>query len=230
MLRIKKILVVAAHPDDEILGLGATMHKYAKLGAKIRVVILGEGLTSRSTHRDVNNYKDELDTHRANIYSAGRHIGYEDYRIHDFPDNRFDSLDLLDIVKIVEAEIMSFEPNVVLTHHCNDLNIDHRMTYQAVVTACRPVSEKFPESIITFETPSSTEWQPNCNFKPNLFVCVSKEDIKAKQDAMHEYMYERREYPHPRSSMALESLASVRGIASGVEYAEAFEIIRQIAI
>ncbi len=228
----KKIMLVVAHPDDELLGLGATMNKLIKeYNCKIKVVILGEGITSRSTNRDVNAWKKELAIHKKNIQLAAKAIGYHQVKTYDFPDNRFDSVALLDIVKVIEAEKKDFQPEIIFTHHGGDTNIDHRQTFDAVITATRPVENEIVNTIITFETPSSTEWQaanyPNY-FKPNLFIEVSKKNIDAKIKGMESYEFEKRSFPHPRSPEALEIQCKRNGVIVGKKFAEAFMIIRQI--
>lgn len=228
----KKIMLVVAHPDDELLGLGATMNKLIKeYNCKIKVVILGEGITSRSTNRDVNAWKKELAIHKKNIQLAAKAIGYHQVKTYDFPDNRFDSVALLDIVKVIEAEKKEFKPEIIFTHHGGDTNIDHRQTFDAVITATRPVENEIVNTIITFETPSSTEWQaanyPNY-FKPNLFIEVSKKNIDAKIKGMESYEFEKRSFPHPRSPEALEIQCKRNGVIVGKKFAEAFMIIRQI--
>lgn len=231
-LRSKKILVVVAHPDDEVLGLGATMHRLTNhYGCKIRAVILGEGITSRSDVRDVEKWKKELETHRSNITSAQKVIGYESVGIYDFPDNRFDTVALLDIIKVIEQEKSSFEPEVIFTHHGGDVNIDHQRTFEAVITACRPMSHERVNSIITFETMSGTEWRASSDpkhFIPNLFVEISERELDAKCKAMESYEFEKRTYPHPRSPEALRVRAQMWGVANGVNYAEAFHLVRMI--
>jgi LmbE family N-acetylglucosaminyl deacetylase len=228
----KKILIVAAHPDDELLGLGATMHKLIlNNNIQTRVVILGEGVSSRSDKRDIKKDKHAIDTLKKNIKKAQHIIGYHFVSNYDLPDNRFDSVDLLDIVKIIEKEKKEFCPEIVFTHHGGDLNIDHQKTFEAVITACRPLKEEVVKTIIAFETASSTEWQasnfPN-PFLPNLFITISKENLEAKIKAMECYKLEKRIYPHPRSPRALEILANRWGVAIGCEFAESFILIRSI--
>ena len=226
----KKILIVVAHPDDELLGLGATMHKLInELNCVVRVIILGEGITSRSNKRNTAQWSDELKIHRKNIEDARKSIGFESVGIYDFPDNRFDTIALLDIVKVIEKEKEKFQPEVVFTHHGGDLNIDHQKTFEAVITATRPMKHEKIKSIITFETPSGTEWIASSDprkFTPNLFIEVSKENLNAKIKGMEAYEFEKREYPHPRSPEALEILAKRYGIMMGGNYYEAFQIIR----
>lgn len=230
MLKDKRILVVVAHPDDELLGLGATMNKLIlEDNVQTHVVILGEGITSRSDDRDVEKWKEELKTHRKNIQAAQKQIGYHSVSIYDFPDNRFDTVSLLDLVKVIEKEKREFNPSVIFTHHGGDVNIDHQRTFEAVITACRPMEHEKVNTIITFETPSGTEWRASTdpkNFIPNFFIEVSKQNVEEKIKGMDHYEFEKRAYPHPRSSEALEILAKQRGVTIGVKYAEAFNIVR----
>jgi len=228
----KKILVIAAHPDDELLGLGGTINKLVnKNNCIARAIILGEGITSRSETRDTKKWQQELEIHKSNLNKATEIIGYSTIQTHNFPDNRFDTVPLLDIIKKVEDEIDTFQPDLVFTHHGGDLNIDHQKTFESVIVACRPVENQTVSGIITFETPSSTEWQaPNhpVPFIPNLFVVVSEENLNAKIEAMESYQFEKRKYPHPRSPEALKILAQKRGIEVGNNYAEAFCLVRGI--
>jgi LmbE family N-acetylglucosaminyl deacetylase len=232
MFENKKILIIVAHPDDELLGLGATMHKLIlSQNINTHVVILGEGITSRDIKRNQFSRKKDLDIHKLNIYKAQQAIGYHSISLYDFPDNRFDSVDLLDIIKVIEDEKAKFSPDIVFTHHGGDLNIDHQKTFEAVMTACRPLKEEIINTIITFETPSGTEWRSPSDpkhFLPNLFVEVNEKDVDAKILGMESYEFERRKYPHPRSPEALKILSQRWGIVNGVDYAEAFCIIRKI--
>tara|TARA_R110001632_G_scaffold63953_1_gene152387 strand:+ start:4295 stop:5005 length:711 start_codon:yes stop_codon:yes gene_type:complete len=232
LLKNKRILVVVAHPDDELLGLGATMHKLIhEHNCQIRTIILGEGITSRSDNRDVKKWKKELSIHRQNIEQARKAIGFESVGVYDFPDNRFDTVGLIDIVKVVEKEKLDFDPEVIFTHHGGDVNIDHQRTFEAVITATRPMSHEKVKTIITFETPSGTEWRASSdpkNFIPNFFIEVSNANLNAKIKGMEAYEFEKRKYPHPRSPEALRILAQQRGIIVGKNLAEAFTIIRTI--
>lgn len=226
-----KILVIVAHPDDELLGIGGTLNSLSQSGCKIKVVILGEGLTSRSDKRDSEDWEIKIKQHRSNIHNAKSIIGYDELSIHDLPDNRFDSINLLDIIKVVEKEKKSFQPDIVFTHHGGDLNIDHQLTFQAVMTAFRPLQNENTAGIITFETPSGTEWRAASDphhFIPNVFIELTKNNIVNKCIAMECYEFEKREYPHPRSSKALKILAQKRGVEVGVEYAEVFCLVRMI--
>ncbi|WP_462252232.1 PIG-L deacetylase family protein [Ekhidna sp.] len=232
LLKNKKVLVAVAHPDDELLGIGGTLNKLAtEYNSHIHVVILGEGITSRDDKRDTQNRSGELTTHNKNILEAQKIIGYQSLSTYDFPDNRFDSVDLLDVVKVIEKEKAAFQPDVIITHHHGDLNVDHRITFQAVLTATRPMELEKVSGIITFETPSGTEWQSTADsriFRPNLYLSISEEQLKAKIAAMECYEYEKRAFPHPRSPKALRLLAEYRGMTIGKPLAEAFQIVRWI--
>jgi LmbE family N-acetylglucosaminyl deacetylase len=232
LLKNKRILLVVAHPDDELLGCGATMHRLIhEHNCTIKVVILGEGITARSEKRDVDKWKKELELHRENIKKAQTSIGYKDVSIHDFPDNRFDTVALLDIVKIIEKEKASFSPEVIFTHHGGDVNIDHQRTFEAVITACRPMENETVHTIISFETFSGTEWRASSDpkhFIPNLFYEINDKGLQAKIKGMESYEFERRAYPHPRSPESLKIAAQRWGIVIGKQYAEAFCVIRMI--
>lgn len=231
-LKNKKIMIVVAHPDDELLGLGATMHKLINnYNVQTHVVILGEGITSRSDVRDVKVWEEELRIHRKNIKAAQSAIGYHSTSMYEFPDNRFDSVAILDIIKVIEKEKQAFHPDVIFTHHGGDVNIDHQRTFESVITACRPMQNEQVKTIITFETPSGTEWRVSIDprhFLPNLFFSVSEKDIDAKIKGMESYEFEKRAYPHPRSPQALKIQAQRWGITVGTGFAEAFCLVRGI--
>jgi LmbE family N-acetylglucosaminyl deacetylase len=231
-IKNRKILLVVAHPDDELLGCGGSMHRLInEYKCIVKVVILGEGITARADTRDPEKWKTELDIHRKNINQALACIGYQEKSIYDFPDNRFDTVALLDIVKVIEKEKVSFSPQVIFTHHGGDLNIDHQRTFEAVITACRPIENETAQTIITFETFSGTEWRASSDpkhFIPNLFFEVDEKGLQAKIKGMESYKFERRSFPHPRSPEALKIAAQRWGIVIGKQYAEAFCVIRMI--
>lgn len=228
----RKIMLVVAHPDDELLGVGGTMHKLIhEFDVQVHVVILGEGITSRSEQRDKEMWKNELAIHHENVKSAQAKIGYQSISLYELPDNRFDSIDLLDIIKIIEKEKSEYKPEIIFTHHGGDLNIDHQRTFEAVMTACRPIEHEKVKAIFTFETPSGTEWRASVDpkhFIPNVFFEISEKNVNAKIEAMECYEFEKRKYPHPRSPEALKIHAQRWGVAAGKHYAEAFTLVRYI--
>lgn len=224
---MEKILVVAAHPDDELLGLGGTIRHLANENKELHALILAEGITARSTTRDEAN-PSELIELRENAKKAADILGFRSIKFHDFPDNRMDGVDLLDIIKVVSKYIDKFKPDTIFTHHHGDLNIDHRRTNEAVLTACRPVGDYCVKRIYAFETPSSTEWNYTYDepFKPNVYFDVTN-TIEVKVKAMGCYKSESTTYPHPRSAEALRALAQFRGSNVGFRMAEAFMLLRE---
>lgn len=226
----KKILVIAAHPDDEVLGCGATIARHAKSGDEVHVVILAEGVTSRDDRRDPKGRKSELSELSKASHSANEILGVKSLSLHDFPDNRMDSLDRLDVIKVVERFIEKYRPETVYTHHAGDVNIDHKVIHEAVVTVCRPTPSQPVKTILFFEIPSSTEWQTPGSaacFMPNWFVDVSS-TMDAKLQALKAYSSEMRPWPHVRSVEAVTHLAKWRGASIGTEAAEAFVLGRNI--
>ncbi len=222
------ILVVAAHPDDELLGVAGTLKKHVNAGNDVYCVILGEGHASRFDKGSNNDILVE-ELHKDSIESA-KMIGFKENHFENLPDNRFDSLDLLDVIKIVEKHIQNIKPNILYTHHYGDRNIDHRITYDAVMTAVRPVGKYCVNKVYLFDTPSSTEWSfsgQSSVFVPNTFVNID-DTIDDKIKAMECYKTELGIWPHPRSSKALLAIANRYGSVIGCEYAEAFNLIMSI--
>lgn len=224
------ILVVAAHPDDEVLGCGGSIAKWAKAGHAVQVVILAEGATSRDSVRDRESRVFELSCLKSAAYRAGDILGAVLVHVMDMPDNRMDSLDRLDVIKAIEREVERVKPEMVVTHHAGDVNIDHQITHEAVVTACRPQPGNIIKTLLAFEVPSSTEWQVPGSapmFNPNYFVDITIE-MGLKMQALEEYVSEMREWPHSRSLNAVEHLARWRGASVGSDAAEAFQLLRAL--
>jgi len=222
------IAVIAAHPDDEVIGCGGTMVKHVSQGDNVHVLILAEGLTSRDVYRNRDAHDSGLSQLRKAAKLANEALGVNSVKTLDFPDNRMDSVDLLDIIKKIEVFIAEFKAEVVYTHHAGDLNIDHRRIHDAVVTACRPIAECTVKKLLFFEIASSTEWQiPGSApvFAPNCFVDISK-TLEKKLVALNEYKMEMRDWPHSRSLKALKYLSKWRGATVGVDAAEAFVVGR----
>lgn len=225
----KSILVVAAHPDDEVLGCGGTMARLAREGNQVSVLILGEGIRSRYSSSS-NLAQEQIRKLRRDAKAVGRLLGARSVGFEDLPDNRFDEVPLLQIVKRVEKAVEAIHPEVIFTHHPGDLNVDHRRTFQAVLTASRPVNGCPVREIYTFEVPSSTEWafqQFQPVFKPNVFIDIT-DFVDKKVKGMQGYKSEARRFPHPRSPEALRALTQRWGSVVGLRYAEAFEMIRSV--
>lgn len=228
---MKKVIVIAAHPDDEVLGCGGTMARHVIQGDEVKSIILAEGITSRdlTRNRDIHNQEFEI-LHKAAL-KANEILGVNNVQLLDFPDNRMDGLDLLDIVKKVEEIINEYKPDVIYTHHIGDVNIDHQQIHRAVLTAVRPIPGNHRvQDLLFFETASSTEWMTRGSapsFQPDWYVNIS-ETLDKKLKALEAYEYEMRDWPHARSIKALEHLSRWRGSNIGVEAAEAFMLGRKI--
>lgn len=223
----KKILIVAAHPDDEVLGCFGTVAKLIKEGYEAYTLILGEGKTSRDEERIVENKKDEIEVLNTEIEKANDIIGINKVFVESFPDNRFDSVDLLDIIKVISKVKAEVKPDIIFTHYEHDLNIDHQITYKAVITATRPMKNECVKEIYSFEILSSTEWNYPLSFNPDTYYDIS-DTIGLKVEAMKEYKSELCEYPHPRSCEGIELNAKYQGMRVGKKYTEAFKSIRVI--
>jgi len=220
-----RIMIVAAHPDDEILGCGGTVARMIEEGASAITVILGEGVTSRDKERDSEKRAAELSALKNQIKEANKIIGIEQVYTFDFPDNRFDTVGLLDIVKVIEEIKNDFKPNIVFTHFANDMNVDHSITNRAVLTATRPMVGEPVKEIYAFEILSSTEWNFPLSFAPDFFVEVSN-NLDKKIEAMSVYKDELRDYPHPRSLKGIELNGEYWGMRTGLKMAEAFKVLR----
>lgn len=225
---MSNVLVVAAHPDVEILGVGGMVAKHSDNGDYVECVILGEGQTSRWDKRELAD-QSVVDKLHQDTLKATEIVGYKKVHFAQFPDNRFDQIDLLDIVKVLEGIIDKLKPDIVYTHHGGDLNIDHQRTFQAVMTATRTVNNYTVKELYTFETLSSTEWNFDKKgvFRPNVYIDIEPY-MQKKIDAMLEYQSELCDYPHPRSIEGIKLLAEYRGMVVGKKYVEAYELIRKV--
>ncbi|MEK7194237.1 MAG: PIG-L family deacetylase [Patescibacteria group bacterium] len=221
MNKTNKVLVVVAHPDDELLGLAGTLCKHRDAGDNVSILILANGEDSRDTGANA----------KKRLGQAGRVAKKLKAKLYleNLPDNQFDSVPLLKIAKLVEKVIFKVKPSIVYTHHPQDLNIDHQKACEAVMTACRPMPGVHVRKIFGFETLSSTEWQIKDfrQFAPNHYVDIHKY-LKEKRSLLKHYHDEMRNYPHSRSYEGVEILAKYRGLEVGLKSAEAFEVLRSI--
>ena len=223
------ILIIAAHPDDETLGCGGTIARFSAAQQQVHILILGQGITSRQTG-DNNTQPLEVEKLRENCRNAVKILGAAHIYFESFPDNMFDSVPLLNIVKTIESYIETIRPSVIFTHHGGDLNIDHSITARAVLTATRPMPGCPVNHLYAFEVLSATDWsfgQISPGFIPHYFINI-KEFMAQKTKALKAYEGEIRSFPHPRSTDAVKTLARLRGSMAGLENAEAFSIIRTI--
>ncbi len=226
---MKTILVVAAHPDDEILGCGGTMARLARAGVAVHIAIMGEGATSRADSRAAGDAQ-AVEALGNQARQAAALVGARDVTLFGLPDNRFDTLALLDVVKPIEKLIAALGPDTIFTHHHGDLNVDHQTVNRAVLTASRPKPGSPVKEVLAFEIASSTEWafqhlQPA--FHANTFFDIS-DTLAVKTRALDCYQTEVCAFPHPRSAEALEAIGKRWGSVVGCAAAEAFEVIRSI--
>ena len=233
-----KILIVVAHPDDEVLGMGGTIRKHTKKGDNVVVAYLTTGISARRSSDYTNSSSYDFSEHdlqknkkqilelQHDAKKSSKVLGIKKTIFFDFPDNELDTIPLLKIVKTIEKIILKEKPDIVYTSHSKDLNIDHRITCNATLTACRP-SSIFIKEILSFEIFSSTEWTFSYDFKPDYFVNIEKE-LSFKINAMKKYKNELKKFPHPRSLENIENSAKRWGTVCGFNAAEAFQIIRKL--
>jgi LmbE family N-acetylglucosaminyl deacetylase len=220
-----RVLTVAAHPDDETLGAGGTMARLAAQSHEVHVCILTDGVTAR--HRHVGR-QQECAIRACDV------LGVHDVVFIGLPDQRLDSLPLLDVITPIEKCVGEIRPDLVFTHFKEDANQDHRIAFQATLVATRPTPGSCVATVLCYETLSSTEWAPpfpGSVFSPNFFVDISA-TLPVKLDAMRAYEQtfagEMRPFPHPRSYQALEACGRRHGATAGVDAAEAFMLVRHV--
>ena len=223
-MNVASALVVAAHPDDEVLGCGGTIAQLAARGCAVEILILGEGATSRYENRQQADMA-EVDRLERESAQAAAVLGARAVHHMRFPDNRFDQVPLLEVAKSIERCVQATRPELVFTQNGGDLNIDHVITFRATLIATRPTAGGCTRGVLSYQVLSSTDWafsQFSPRFHPNYFVDIS-ETLPRKMDALRSYASEIRPFPHPRSSEALEALAKSWGSVVGVGAAEAFQ-------
>jgi LmbE family N-acetylglucosaminyl deacetylase len=221
---VKNVLVIAAHSDDEALGCAGTMAKHIAAGDKVHVIFMTNGVSSRS---DTSN--SDIENRQTAAQKSADILGITSMEHFGFPDNKMDTTPLLDIIKSIENVINKLQPEIIYTHHIGDLNIDHQITHKAALTACRPQPGFCVKEIYAFEVLSSTEWQipEYLPFTPNVYIDVSNQ-IEIKRKSLEAYSDEMHTPPHSRSFDNMLNLSSFRGNSIGVNYAEAFILLRYI--
>lgn len=216
---------MVAHPDDEVLGAGGTLARHASRGDEVHIAFLTDGVGARSDDQDAASRRAAAAARAASL------LGAHAPRFLGFPDNRLDSVALLDVIKSIKSVVAGVAPHTIYTHHAGDLNIDHVICHRAVMTACRALPISSVRRILAMEIPSSTEWALEAAgaFTPNYFVEISATRT-AKQRAVAAYAEEMRDFPHPRSVEAIAALEHWRGASAGLPCAEAFMMLRHIEV
>lgn len=227
----ERILVIAAHPDDEVLGCGGTIAHHVSRNEPVRIVFLAEGVLARYDPAEFerDDVRAASERRNANARKALGILGVapDEVFLAKRPCCRFDQVPQIDLVKQIERHVSDFRPSRLLTHAAHDVNVDHRMTYGAVIAATRPISSVKPRMILSFEVLSSTEWNTAAPFAPTVFQDIAA-FIDRKIEALAAYDDEMRPEPHPRSPEVVRALSAFRGAQVGLRHAEAFSLIRQI--
>jgi len=224
---LKKILIVAAHPDDEILGCGGTIARYRGVGVKVKVLFIGEGSTCRYDTENTETALKAIKYRNDCALQALRKLGVDDIEFCNLPCGKFDQIPIIKINKILEQTIEKFQPDTIFTHSDKDANNDHKIIYKSTIIATRPCNKHVVLRLFCYEVLSSSEWSYSRPFSPNHFVQLNESDLNQKWTALQAYDEEMRAYPFPRSWEGVYNQAIQRGIQSGVKFAEAFELIRE---
>jgi len=218
----KKVLVIAAHPDDELLGLGGTVARHISRGDEVIISLIADSSSIRYDDETINNVRESA-------RQAAKHLGVHNIHFAGFADQMLDTFPILEITQWIEKILKDFMPQIIYTHHRGDINRDHQIVYEATLTAARPYSAPYVERILCYEAPSSTEWSgPNNenSFVPNVFVNITSY-LEKKLKAMSSYYTELLPFPHPRSLEALQNRAAHWGSIMGVKAAEPFILVRE---
>jgi len=217
--RPSRVLVVGAHPDDELLGLGGTLRRHVLRGDEVHALCLCENMSLRYGSPEKAGF-DTADQAR----QAAQILGLAGIELLRFPDQRLDAVPILEVIRPIDRAVRELKPRFVYTHCVGDINRDHRIVHEATLVACRCKSRSV-DLLLAYETPSGTEFGVPYTFSPNFFVDVS-ETLQAKMTALACYRSEIEPYPGPRSIQALEERARTWGQAAGMTAAEPFQILR----
>ncbi|MGZ4493541.1 MAG: PIG-L deacetylase family protein [Nocardioides sp.] len=220
---MSRVLVIGAHPDDELLGPGGTLAHHVRDGDDVHALVVADGATSR--------YSDGMVTVLAGAAGrAAKTIGFASLRLEGLPDQRLDRLPAVEVTQALESVVDDIRPQLVYTHFPGDVNSDHGIVARAAWVACRPYVAPYLLRFAVFETPSSTEWAwplEEGRFAPNLFVDITR-TLDQKLAALECYESELRPYPHPRSLRALRERAAYWGSTVGRAAAEPFQVLREV--
>ncbi len=230
MVNIRKILIIVAHPDDEVLGCGGMISKFRKLDIDFKIIFIAEGSTCRFNHS--NSFKAKEEIRKRNNYAVDvmEFLGIKKYKFYNLTCGRLDQIPIIEINKIIETNIREYCPDAIFTHSLSDCNNDHKIIYNSTLMATRPVFNNNVMNLYSYEIQSSSEWNFENQFQPNYFIKLEEDDLKIKIESINMYKSEIKQYPFPRSSIGIKTLAMYRGMQVGVKYAEAFKLIREIQL
>lgn len=210
------VLVIGAHPDDEVLGAGGAIAKHSDHGDEVHILIITEGTTQQYDSDDI------IDKKKRHAKNCAEQLGAAEVHFGGLPDMKLSDIPHVQVNAVIEEVCERVNPDIVYTHSGQEVNQDHVEVYNSTLVATRPLSKV--KKVLSYETPSSTEWSPDCDgFCPSIYVEISSY-MDTKVNAFKSYKTEIREYPHPRSEKGLRGLAQKRGMESGVKAAEAFDI------
>ena len=225
---MKKVLVISAHPDDEVLGMGGTIAKLTAAGCDVQLLIVTDGSSSQYSNSEdlmaIISHKKEETKKSSDI------LGIKSIRYGDLPDMRLDCTPHIEINKVIESAVDDFQPDTIFTHFWGDVNVDHQNVYKSTLVAVRPIFGPVVKELYCYSVPSSTEWTPNKSetmFMPNVFVNIEM-FMEKKYEAFSKYTTELREYPHPRSVQYLRETDKAVGLRVGLFAAEEFVLLRMI--
>ena len=226
----KSILIIAAHPDDEVLGCGGLLSKISNK-SKISIIFIGEGSSCRYADLKDNGIKNDIRDREIAANKAANAYSLKDLEFFNLPCGRMDQIPIIEINKIIESKISRFNPDIIFTHDPFDVNNDHKIIYRSTIMSTRPNSKSNVSNIFTYEVPSSSEcgFSPDGQFSPNYFVELSKLDIQKKFETLSYYNSEIDDFPFPRSFKGIQTYARYRGMQAAVEYAEAFKLVRSVS-
>lgn len=229
MENINKILVIAAHPDDEVLGLGGSIAKFADMGKEVHLLIVTDG--SSAQYRGSSQLEEIFQKKKKETENCAKILGIRSISYGGLPDMRLDTVPHIEINDVIERVIERVQPDTVFTHFWGDVNVDHQCVYHSTMVAVRPLASQVVKKVYCYSVPSSTEWSPSLTqtmFMPNTFVDISGKYAQLKYDALACYETELREYPHPRSVEHIEKQDNAEGLKMGMETAEKFVLLRSI--
>jgi LmbE family N-acetylglucosaminyl deacetylase len=227
---MRRVLVIAAHPDDEVLGCGATISKYSRQGVQFMVLFIAEGSSCRYADPVCSESVAAIAARTQQAVNALYLLGVKDYHFNDLPCGRLDQVPIIEINKVIEQSIRKFDPDTVLTHSAFDANNDHRIVFRATIMATRPGTQNRVARLLSYEVLSSSEWAFGEAFTPTSFEQIEEQDLANKWKALSAYETEVKAFPFPRSEKGVRAQAMSRGMQIGVSLAEAFYLIREFRI